>query len=235
MFRCRSIAAAGDSLSFASPKESKQRKGDPGYCVPALRCGQPAVLGPVGVPLELASLRQSRSLIRLPLRSSAHPQGFLKSRIRDRERVTARTNGFWGQIAISLRSEAKHPKGGPQAQGNLRSDPENARSRFLVALNVRVARQGACARWSRWPDTSTCPNRAPPSCPKGKDRHDGDVGVWYQRLQGAQRRAVPGRGGRKAQCSGARSARYSRNSWREVRQADACLRPHRNRACRHSN
>ena len=40
-----------------------------------------------------------------------------------------RTNGFWGQIAISLRSEAKHPKGGPQAQGNLRSDPKNARFR----------------------------------------------------------------------------------------------------------
>ena len=31
-FRCRSIAAAGDSLSLASPKESKPRKGDPGVC-----------------------------------------------------------------------------------------------------------------------------------------------------------------------------------------------------------
>ena len=75
-----------------------------------------------GVPLELASLRQSRSLIRFSLRSSAHPQGFeargqIRDREREREQVTARTNGFWGQSAISLRSEAKHPKGGPQARG----------------------------------------------------------------------------------------------------------------------
>ena len=28
-FRCRSVAAAGDRLSFASPKESRQRKGEP--------------------------------------------------------------------------------------------------------------------------------------------------------------------------------------------------------------
>ncbi len=39
----------GNSLSFASPKESKQRKGDPAVCVPALRFGQPVVLGPAGV------------------------------------------------------------------------------------------------------------------------------------------------------------------------------------------
>jgi hypothetical protein len=34
------------------------------------------VLGPAGVPLELAALRQSRALIRLGLRSSAHTEGF---------------------------------------------------------------------------------------------------------------------------------------------------------------
>ena len=76
MFRCRSIAAAGDSLSLASPRESKQREGDPGACVPSLRYGQPAVLASGGVTLELAALRQSRALIRLKLRSSAHSQGF---------------------------------------------------------------------------------------------------------------------------------------------------------------
>jgi hypothetical protein len=42
--RSREFAPAGDSLSFASPKESKQRKGDPTARVPPLRCGQPAVL-----------------------------------------------------------------------------------------------------------------------------------------------------------------------------------------------
>ena len=71
----RVFAPAGDLLSFASPKESKQRKGDPTVCVPALRSGQPAVLAASGVSLELASLRQSRALIRWPLRSSAHSEG----------------------------------------------------------------------------------------------------------------------------------------------------------------
>jgi hypothetical protein len=42
--RSREFAPAGDSLSFASPKESKQRKGDPTARVPPLRYGQPAVL-----------------------------------------------------------------------------------------------------------------------------------------------------------------------------------------------
>ena len=40
---------AAQSLSFASPKERNQRKGDPAVCVPALRCGQPAVLASGGV------------------------------------------------------------------------------------------------------------------------------------------------------------------------------------------
>ena len=74
--RCRSIAAAGDLLFFASPTKTKEKKGDPGVCVPPLRCGQLAVLAPSGVPLELAALKQSRGLIRLKLRSSAHTQGF---------------------------------------------------------------------------------------------------------------------------------------------------------------
>jgi len=50
----------GNSLSFASPKESKQRKGDPGCCVPPLRYGQPAVLGPDGVSLN--SLRSNNAI-----------------------------------------------------------------------------------------------------------------------------------------------------------------------------
>ena len=60
---------------FAKSKVSK-RKGDPAVCVPPLRYGQPAVLGPAGVELELAALRQSRALIHLKLRSSAHTEGF---------------------------------------------------------------------------------------------------------------------------------------------------------------
>jgi hypothetical protein len=49
-FRGRDIRPAADLLSFASPKESKQRKGDPTVCVPPLRYGQPVVLDSGGGP-----------------------------------------------------------------------------------------------------------------------------------------------------------------------------------------
>ena len=44
----------GDSLFFASPKKSKQKKGDPAVCDPSLRFGHPAVLSPAGVSCKLA-------------------------------------------------------------------------------------------------------------------------------------------------------------------------------------
>ncbi len=50
----------GNSLSLASPRESKQREGDPTCCVPSLRYGQPAVLGPDGVSLN--SLRSNNAI-----------------------------------------------------------------------------------------------------------------------------------------------------------------------------
>ena len=72
------LCRRGGRLTFLllRQKQSKQKKGDPTVCVPPLRYGQPAVLGPAGVPLALASLRQSRALIHLKLRSSAHTEGF---------------------------------------------------------------------------------------------------------------------------------------------------------------
>ena len=77
---CRSRPSRGEpggsSLSFASPKESNQRKGDPAVCVPSLRCGQPAVLSKSGVTCKLAALKQARALIRFCLRSSAQSEGF---------------------------------------------------------------------------------------------------------------------------------------------------------------
>ncbi len=42
--RGRDVRPAAQSLSFVAPKESNQRKGDPGAHVPPLRSGQPAVL-----------------------------------------------------------------------------------------------------------------------------------------------------------------------------------------------
>ena len=64
-------------LKHSSPKrrQKKAKEGDPTVCVPALRSGQPAVLASSGVSLKLAALRQSRALIRWPLRSSAHTEG----------------------------------------------------------------------------------------------------------------------------------------------------------------
>ena len=69
------LGPAADLLSFASPKERRQRKGDPMVWVPPLRYGQPEVLAESGVELELASLRQSLALIHFRLRSSAQPDG----------------------------------------------------------------------------------------------------------------------------------------------------------------
>jgi hypothetical protein len=161
-FRCRSIAAAGDSLSFASPKESKPRKGDPGVCVPSLRYGQPAVLAPSGVPLELASLRQSRALIRLDLRSSAHSQGFggtgsdtdsdpgrnhlciatifiaacarfTWARGLNHLR-TRRTSGFLGSDRNFAAERSAAPEGRAEGAANLGSDPKNARVRIFLPL-----------------------------------------------------------------------------------------------------
>ncbi len=68
--------AGGNSLSFASPKESKQRKGDPGSCVPcaSLRGNLRYSVQP-GSKTTRLRLKQVFALIRLALRSSAHPQG----------------------------------------------------------------------------------------------------------------------------------------------------------------
>jgi hypothetical protein len=65
----------GHSLSFASPKERKQRKSEPAVCVPTLRYGQPAVRASGRGALELATLKQSRALISLKLCSSAQTEG----------------------------------------------------------------------------------------------------------------------------------------------------------------
>ncbi len=101
------LAPAGDSLSLASPRESKQREGDPMVWVPSLRCGQPAVLAESGVELELGyRLRQSLALIRFRLRSSAQPDGWGKE------------YGFG-----EARTRRARPRRGPIANPNLNSIP----------------------------------------------------------------------------------------------------------------
>jgi hypothetical protein len=52
----------GNSLFFCVAKRKvSKRKGDPMVWVPSLRYGQPAVLGPAGVELELAFGSDNRS------------------------------------------------------------------------------------------------------------------------------------------------------------------------------
>ncbi len=60
-FRGREFRPAADLLSFASPKESKQRKGDPTVCDPSLRYGQPAVLAFRGVSQNSPSAQTAAS------------------------------------------------------------------------------------------------------------------------------------------------------------------------------
>jgi hypothetical protein len=55
----------GNSLFFASPKKSKQKKGDPTVRVPALRFGQPVMTVKSGGPRKLAALKQRAALIPL--------------------------------------------------------------------------------------------------------------------------------------------------------------------------
>ena len=58
----REFAPAGDLLSFAPPKESRQRKGGPTGRVPSLCFGQPAMLvRGAALPNSLCSLRSRRS------------------------------------------------------------------------------------------------------------------------------------------------------------------------------
>ena len=150
--------------SFASPKESRQRKGDPGVCVPALRCGQPPVLTPSGVPLELASLRQSRALFRLPLRSSAHSQGLgeevgigfgigftnefgsvglmcryyfhscSRSYYLDQRPKSLRNWQCGWVLGVRSRFRCAAPAGRAEGVANSGSDPQNARIRFRLRL-----------------------------------------------------------------------------------------------------
>ena len=54
------VSPGGDSLFFASPKKSKQKKGDPTVCDPPLHYGQPAVLASGGVRANLAKAQTAR-------------------------------------------------------------------------------------------------------------------------------------------------------------------------------
>ena len=147
---CRDVPPAGHLL-FLSRQEKKAKEGDPTVCVPALRSGQPAVLGAGGVSLELApaALRQSRALIRHPLRSSAHTEGggsptstraIAALGPKGRRRYAPRTRGRaqrWPERAVFSPPLVAAP-----ASGCLRGGMR-APARMLRELTCRVCLNGA--------------------------------------------------------------------------------------------
>jgi hypothetical protein len=66
---------AATHLSFASPKESKQRKGDPAVCDPSLRYGPLRCSVQPGSAQTRLRLKQRAALIRLAFRASAQTEG----------------------------------------------------------------------------------------------------------------------------------------------------------------
>ncbi|MDI9232796.1 hypothetical protein [Limnohabitans lacus] len=69
------LAPAGDLLSLASPRESKQREGEPDSPSLRWRSGHAALLGLNGVSRKLASLKHASPLIRSTLRYSPTHNG----------------------------------------------------------------------------------------------------------------------------------------------------------------
>ena len=109
----RDVRPAAHLLSFASPKESRQRKGDPTCRVPSLRCGQPAMLG------HGAALRNSLcafgALLGQPQRVRARSMVLLRSPCPPHAlRFSARPEGI-GEHGPSLRSAPNSAKAAEQA------------------------------------------------------------------------------------------------------------------------
>ena len=145
----RDMRPAAHLLSFASPKESRQRKGDPTGRVPSLRCGQPAMLAPGAVLRNsLCSLRSRRS----DNRSKSDHEAWACCAAHARPSPCASRHGQRGvqrQLGPSLRSAA-----GSAVVGAERSDGSNG---FATPLRLRLRRracgvarapQDARASWS---------------------------------------------------------------------------------------
>ena len=136
---------AGASLSFASPKESKQRKGDPAVRDPAaaqrgnLRCSRRA-----GAAQTRLRLKQRAALIRPALRFSARPEGAVEARTAEHP------------YGPSLRL-AQHPRGkrqtanGKRHMGHgIRHMPHATRTHTRRAAPVPSRPSAAMARMDVW-------------------------------------------------------------------------------------
>ncbi len=141
-----------------SPKKRRPRCLRPRRCAP----GQPAVLGFGGVSLELASLRQSRALIRQTLRSSAHTEGrgsghpfgpLLRSApFRGRRRLAlgvADAGSSAATTRVAVRLFGPHPLLAAPAPGRLRGG-SRASARLLRDLTRRGCPSGAAQQHSEF-------------------------------------------------------------------------------------
>ena len=148
------LGPAADSLSLASPRESKQREGEPGVRSPALRFGVPCAarnrreaqkLGP-------SALRHLSLLIRRPLRCSARPQrrGAGTSASRDA-----------GATNAAIRSKAVIPSEGSKAPG---FPPPSCVGESHRARRKKVRRclspKGEFLRAPPGPSNAACPQRS---------------------------------------------------------------------------
>ena len=124
---------ACESLSFGSPKERNQRKGDPAGCVPALRSGQAAVLAggvrcgtrfALRAPLKQPQRVRPRSLC--VLRHTGHPARCAPRRIL---KGTRAPNIHTGHCFAALRSA---PPSQAQAPRAAKARPSNATARVAV-------------------------------------------------------------------------------------------------------
>ncbi len=142
---------AAQSLLFASPKKSNQKKGDPAVCVPALCAGQPAVLSSGGVSLNSHLWCSDR---REPL--SARPCA-PRRRHRGRVRTAGQGNGRTAKQPNSqtaeqpnaplLRSATRRTKPLPTDTRIPQSGPSEAMARVDAHSPCGRACDGVLAGW----------------------------------------------------------------------------------------
>jgi hypothetical protein len=127
----RDVAPAGKSLSFGSPKERNQRKGDPTGCVPALRSAAPSR---AQAP-RAAKARPSKATARVAVWLS-HPLLAAPA--------AGRLRGGTGALARVLRDLTRRgcPSGAAQRQSEFHGAPRNRPAAGLPLRNAKGSQTG---------------------------------------------------------------------------------------------
>jgi hypothetical protein len=167
--RGREFRPAADLLSFASPKESKQRKGDPTVCDPSLRYGQPAVLAFRGVSQN--SLRSNsceplsakHSAPRRRQRGGGTHVPSLRSATKPLHALRAR-NGWHDLAGRTVRAQAQ-----AQAQAHTHTHTPTRTRQAHAHAHAHAHASGRCifsGRAQRWPDRSRAERSDGPLVPR---------------------------------------------------------------------